>query len=240
VSREGCQFYLGEDVIDDIILQDVLQSYVSLYFPVNALASSLSPLILDIGAHHGFVTIEMLRRYQNAQVIAVEPNPKAIKLIRKNLRRNNYLDRVEIVEAAIGSSDGVGFLTFSDDGSWADTTAQDGPATKSNRRGTQVRTLSLATILEGRQPTLVKCNAEGAEFTVFPQLFSLGIMPPMIILMTHAAFGSVPELLTLFDKMGYHVRDLRLNGKQQAHYHCSLAKNRAVPDPSIRSLVLDR
>jgi FkbM family methyltransferase len=209
---DGAKFFLGDDRIDDIILGDVLQSHRNQYFPQVIDSNSANFLILDVGAHHGIVAAQMLRHYRGASVIAVEPNPRALKYLRKNLAANGLLGRAEIIAAAVGSEEGMALLRYSDEGSWGDSTAADKKADLGNKRiinGVAVPQTSLAKMLRGRHPDLVKCNAEGAEFTVFPQLFSLGLYPRYVVAMMHPEYGSVEHLVGSFLEAGY---DLRLVG----------------------------
>jgi FkbM family methyltransferase len=151
--------------------------------------------------------------------MAVEPNPIAILLLQKNLAANNILHRLEIVCAGIESQDGSSFLEFSDRGSWGDRIAMHRDQRK---KGVQVHTLTVSTILRGRKPNLVKCNAEGAEFELFPQLFSMGVKPEFVILMVHPEYGSADDLLDLFRTEGYYIQDAG-STKKRIRVHCWLA-----------------
>jgi hypothetical protein len=68
-------------------------------------------------------------------------------------------------------------------------------------------------------PALVKCNAEGAEFIIFPQMFALGVKPEFVILMAHPEGGSVENLLELFKQNGYIIRDAG-STKKRIRLHC--------------------
>ena len=216
--RDGSKFFLGADRIDDIVLEGVLGRHLKLYFPEEIFDSSKNWLILDVGAHHGFYAVGALRRYPKASLIALEPNPKAIDLLKKNLVANDLSRRVEIVQAAIGSQDGFAFLEYSGGGSWGDRTVL---AKSSGGSGVEVRTVKVSTILQGRKPNLVKCNAEGAEFELFPQLFSMGIRPEIVILMAHPEYGSVGELLERFRIAGYRIQHAGSTQKR-LRLHCML------------------
>lgn len=220
VSSEGARFFLGKDPIDDIILEDLLIHCQRVYFPEELSALSPAMLVLDIGAHHGLFATAMLCRHRYAKVIAVEPNPAATRFIRKNLCGNYLLRRAEITQAGIAPREDAIFLHLSKRGSWADTTssAMDEVGESSGR--TVVRGTTVASILKGRVPDVVKCNAEGAEFEVFRQLFAMGILPQIVILMAHEQFGRVKDLLDLFYDRGYNIRRLPTGTEGQPHYHC--------------------
>ena len=215
ISHQHSRFFLSKDRVDDLILEDIIKKFSTLYFPDEMLFLG-NLLILDIGAHHGFYAVETLRRNPQAHLIAVEPNPSALGLLKKNLAANNALDRVEIVHAGIGSYDGHALLEHSSNGSWSRRTIAMDP---NNPQDNQICLRTAATILQGRKPNVIKCNAEGAEFELFPQLFLLDIYPPVVILMAHPEYGDVDSLLNLFRKKNYRVRDAGSTQKR-IRLHC--------------------
>ena len=217
---DGAKFELAGDPVDDLILQDILRRFKNLYFPEEGCQIQGDLLVLDVGAHHGFYAIEALRRYPRVHLIAVEPNPVAVISLKKNLRVNHVLDKVTVIHAAISAEEGSTFLRFSPGGSWGDTTVSFGNDYKS---GIQVRGITIANILNGRKPNLIKCNAEGAEFVLFPQLFSMNILPQIVILMAHPQYGSIDELLELFKKTGYRIKNAgSIQKRVHLHFHCFL------------------
>jgi FkbM family methyltransferase len=169
-----------------------------------------------VGAHHGIFAVEALRRSPGARLVAVEPNPIGRRLLLANLEINGLLDRVEIVEAALGARPGRAFLEFSPEGSWGDHTRPDDGASTD---GAAVPVVAVADVLRGRTPAMVKLNAEGAEFEVLPAMFAEGIYPPLIVLMTHPEAGSVPDLIELIRKSGYRVTDARVPASG-SYFHC--------------------
>jgi len=68
-------------------------------------------VVVDIGANLGFyVLIEAQLVGKSGKIIAIEPSPKNVELLQKNVSANNFDDRVKIVHAAISGSSGVGKL----------------------------------------------------------------------------------------------------------------------------------
>jgi len=72
-------------------------------------ANTVSPYILDCGAHIGISVLYFKKLYPQAKVIAFEPSPDTFKLLELNVRQNNLMD-VELVNAAI--SDNLGEIDF--------------------------------------------------------------------------------------------------------------------------------
>ena len=68
------------------------------------------PVVLDIGANIGFATLAMATALPaSARLLAVEPSPRNLVHLRRNLAANG-LERVEVIAAAIGAEPGsLGF-----------------------------------------------------------------------------------------------------------------------------------
>ncbi len=218
-TRAGAGYQLADDPIDDRVLLHVAgPEGRSLYFP-KGVAPGEGDLILDIGAHAGIYAVEALRRYPRSHLIAVEPNPISCARMRVNLGLNALDARVQVVQAAIGPRDGTGWLTPEAGGSWGDRGRSEPLREDPGLREIPLRTMQR--VLAGERPALIKCNAEGAEFEVFPQLFAAGVRPRFVILMVHGREGSSRDLLDLFRKTGYDVQDADAppHGRR---FHCRL------------------
>ncbi|HRH93200.1 MAG TPA: FkbM family methyltransferase [Candidatus Peribacteria bacterium] len=63
--------------------------------------------IVDIGANIGTFTTYAGFKSPNAAIVAVEPEPDNLNMLERNVRANNFGNRVTIVPAAIGGSDGT-------------------------------------------------------------------------------------------------------------------------------------
>ncbi len=65
----------------------------------------------NVGANVGIHVLQLGRLVgPNGRVIAFEPNPEALALLRRNVALNEYTDRVELVQAAIGQHPGTADL----------------------------------------------------------------------------------------------------------------------------------
>jgi FkbM family methyltransferase len=201
-SRTGVRCALGDDPVDDSVFRHLHGYGSGLYFPPLP-DGDPEGTILDVGAHHGIYATDALRRYPRCDLIAIEPDPDACRQIEVNARLNNLTSRIEIVRAGLARADGRGWLLLDRDGSWASRTSSEMPP----RQAGQVPLKTLETILAGRRPSIVKCNAEGAEFALVPQLIALDRKPELIVLMTHPEAGSPGTLVRLLTGAGYEVRD---------------------------------
>lgn len=77
-------------------------------------ARTASPFILDCGANIGISVLYFKKLYPGARIIAFEPNPETFKLLERNVRQNN-LRGVQLVNAAVGDSDGEMAFYVNDD-----------------------------------------------------------------------------------------------------------------------------
>jgi FkbM family methyltransferase len=113
-------------------------------------------VFFDVGAHVGFYSLMASRRVgQAGRVVAFEPNPRNIDYLRRHVALNTVTN-VEIVEAAVSSSDGwVGFEAPGDSSM----------GQVSNDAGTSVRSVSLDAWAAAHNvlPTVMKIDVEGHD-----------------------------------------------------------------------------
>lgn len=214
-TRSGVRYALGDDPVDDAIVMHLHGDGSALYFP--RLTEEPDGVILDVGAHHGLYAIAALGHYPRCRVVAVEPDALACRHIEVNARLNDVGSRIDIVRAGLGSVDGRGWLVRDEHGSWASRTVAARPTAA--HLGCEIELRTLASILAGREPALVKCNAEGAEFALVPQLIALDYRPSVIVLMVHPESGSAEHLVTLLAGAGYDVRDAD-EPPRGSRFHC--------------------
>lgn len=63
---------------------------------------ALSGRAADVGAHIGAVSVALLMDFPDLTVVAVEPVPDNVVLLRRNLEENGVMDRCEVIAAAVG------------------------------------------------------------------------------------------------------------------------------------------
>ena len=120
---------------------------------------------IDLGSNIGYTTLVMLNNVgDNGMVYAIEPDPHNLDLLTKSIEANNFMNRVEIIQAAISNTDGE--LDF-----WM---AENGPnlssvqKTKHSTKKITVPCHSLNKFLEDRKyPNFIKMDIEGHEVQVF-------------------------------------------------------------------------
>ena len=61
----------------------------------------------NVGANIGIHTLQLAHRVgSQGSVVAFEPNPAAVSLLRRHVQLNGYADRVTIIQAAVGEREG--------------------------------------------------------------------------------------------------------------------------------------
>jgi len=120
-----------------------------------------NPLVFDVGAYEGEFTQHM-RRDWNARVIAIEPIPEFASALSLRFEQD---DSVTILPAALGSSSGRISIALADNGSsaWIDAA-----------ESVTVPLVDVSDIVAGQVVSLMKLNAEGAEFDVLERLIATG------------------------------------------------------------------
>lgn len=73
---------------------------------IDAFCSQCSPgmRLFDVGAHFGMFSL--LAASCGAQVLAVEPSPMAVAVLRRNIDANRYRERIAVLPSAASSSSG--------------------------------------------------------------------------------------------------------------------------------------
>lgn len=141
--------------------------------------SGRQPLIIDCGANIGASVLWLIARYPQAHVIAIEPAPDNVALLRRNCAG---LD-VDVKQAGIAAADGLAHLSNPGRSSM-------GYRTHESNAGPEVDMLAVATLLQSKpaslySPFLLKVDVEGAEMDLFNGDCSAINRFPLIILEPH-------------------------------------------------------
>lgn len=130
--------------------------------------SEISGLIIDCGANIGLSTLYFLRRFPDAHVIALEPDPDNFKMLALNTA--GFSDRVTLLQAAIWNKNTR--LIFSDTRAldrqeWAKTCRE-----AEEREVPQIEAFDIPTILgmsSFKRVGLLKIDIEAGELALFDQ-----------------------------------------------------------------------
>lgn len=144
--------------------------------------------VLDIGANIGYYALMELGMIgPSGRLIAVEPSPSNVALLKRNLALNGYRD-IEVHQAAV--SDQIGTRAFfMSEMSNLNTFHDTGTGSLHLRGDTiDVATTTVPTVMAGRPLDLIRMDVEGHEVDVLAGLLPAierGEMAPMVIFETH-------------------------------------------------------
>jgi FkbM family methyltransferase len=120
-----------------------------------------APAILDAGATIGMASLYFTLRYPMPQVIAVEPNPKAVAYLKRNLTSNN-LSNVHLNEVALDADTGFGSLIESPESLL-------NAAVSASALTTPISVVALTSLMEKHSVDLMKSSMTYPSHTGMPR-----------------------------------------------------------------------
>ncbi|HET9729777.1 MAG TPA: FkbM family methyltransferase [Acidimicrobiia bacterium] len=214
-AADGLRLRITADPVDEQIARHLTGARRSDYFPPWPTGAEPVRSILDIGAHHGLYAVAALHEYRDAQIVCVEPSASALSSLHANLALNGFTDRARVVHAGLAAERGSGLLRHTAEGSWGASLYEEATAALATEA---VALLPLAEILDGERPDVVKCNAEGAEYALIPQLRALDVRPRLMVVMVHPEFGDLNALLAAAADAGYESTSIGVNPQRPAFH----------------------
>lgn len=85
-------------IIREVFLHDNYLQYISHGF--------VPKIILDAGAHKGYVAIPLAKKYPNARIISLEPDVTNYRYLKKNISINK-INNIEAIKCALGKNNGT-------------------------------------------------------------------------------------------------------------------------------------
>jgi FkbM family methyltransferase len=167
--------------------------------------------VLDIGSNIGYYPLMELGLIGPGGTLhAIEPDPRNVELLERNLILNGYLD-VPVRQAAVSDASGTAPLFLS--GQRNLNTLIDAGAAHLSGKTVEVPTLTLREARGDLVPDLIRMDVEGAEVAVLQGIaeeVSTGKIAPMVLFETHPGRYTDSNdvgrpLRALFD-LGYTVR----------------------------------
>jgi FkbM family methyltransferase len=133
-----------------------LHEFPDMMLPLHFLREG--DLFLDIGSNIGSYTV-LASGVRRATTWAFEPDPEAIRALRRNVELNGIQDRVTIHEFALSDTDGEVSFTRGQD-------TTNHVATKGETNVRTVSTRKLDTLIGTNRPLMIKMDVEGFEESV--------------------------------------------------------------------------
>ncbi|HEY4095213.1 MAG TPA: FkbM family methyltransferase [Baekduia sp.] len=185
--------------MDQAFVQQVYEPSAAAEAAVRALGRP--PVVLDAGANIGMFSIWASRRWPGCRAIAVEPLPRNIALLERNLALALPAGTYEVVPAAATTADGE--VTFGG-GAFTNGRVLDGGEPASDSVTVPARDLFALT--DGVD--VLKLDIEGGEWPILADPRFSAALAPVIMLEHHpmnAPAGATPEVSaeTLLERAGY-------------------------------------
>jgi FkbM family methyltransferase len=200
---------------------------------MKLLARWLKPgsLFVDVGANVGFHAV--FAAELGAQVVAVEPVPWTLELLRANVWRHGA--RVEVVEAA--ATDAAGIVRMGLD-------AAHRSGAQIARGGVEVRAAPLDELVPDSAVDVLKVDVEGAEPLVLRGARAILARSPLLAAIVefrdepHVGGDSPADVLAFYESLGFELCLLRRDGALEPRSAATVLE-RARTVPSL-NLVLRR
>jgi FkbM family methyltransferase len=212
----------GTSIIERVKFQGVYEPEVTAAIR-RQLRNSIEPVVLDVGANIGLISLNVLDSFSDAKVYAFEPGEHQFSYLVRNIERNKLGSRVSAFN--IGLSDKAGKETFyahkSKDSS-GDGFLDTNRAGKAQPAQVEVKTLDGWWEENGRLSVdLIKIDTEGSELMILrggSEMISA--VKPSILMEIHPENLRVypytaADLLSFMGALGYELKTL--TGKCLSH-----------------------
>ena len=201
IHGEAFPFFIGDETGEIWYRPENDPVYEELAFIRDHMLSP-DDLVFDVGSHHGLHTICMARH--SARVVAVEPNPHNVAILKTNTKLNS-LHNVVIRQVAVGDSIGkIALLRDSNQGGVL-------PRKTGSLPTVDVEVLPLDRVAqECGFPNLLKIDVEGFEDRALKGASQILQRCPKIVIEVHTDWvcrygSSVNEVIDLLNLKAYRV-----------------------------------
>jgi len=161
-------------------------------------------LFVDVGAYVGFYSVFAAKR--GWRVLAFEPNPVSLVLLKYNVMMNGVVDLVDVVGKAVGERTDVAELTLGVVPSWSSLTSYIPQSAVLGEVKVEIVPLDLMLENWTEGPLVIKIDVEGAGLSVLKgALRSINKFRPYLIFEVHRTDEFDDELkgIILLKRFGY-------------------------------------
>jgi FkbM family methyltransferase len=179
---------------------DILTFYEHCIVNSYRINESRAPdLVLDGGANTGLFTMAILSRWPAVRILAIEPLPDNIEVLRANLKANNFT--AEIIPVCLAALEGEAkfYVREANSGGLSDS--------EEFERVITVKTVPLSDLyapFRGRN-VLIKLDIEGAEMPVIEQFLRQPVTKVNIVGELHNWKDNRNRLTEMFNDAGWNV-----------------------------------
>ncbi len=197
--RDGSIVFLRQGTTDSKVFDEVFIDRI--YAPFADLVPSKPSVLVDLGANVGLSALFLDRRLNFDRVIAVEPDFDNLQALRRNLEDNLQVP-CEAIQAFAAAERGFAKVVDAGFGAWG---LRMGESSDSG-----IPVLPLSEIVPKTQGgVLLKCDIEGAERFLFPQIESWDHLVSFVIMELHTEFFTMQQLR---DALGQSHYEWRIHG----------------------------
>ncbi|MBU6232911.1 MAG: FkbM family methyltransferase [Acidobacteria bacterium] len=163
---------------------------------IYRLPSGIAPVsMLDLGANIGLATVWCGTTYPLAHIVAVEPMPDNVALLRRNILANGL--SVDVVESAIGPTSGVARFSVTGTTNMGRVTSDGDIEVPISQLGDVVARVRL-------EPTLLKMDVEGMEGPLLTELNPEWLQRfSAVVMEMHPEYVDVAELVRAITDQGF-------------------------------------
>jgi FkbM family methyltransferase len=183
---------------------------------VKDLSEIVSPIMIDVGANIGLISLAVMAENSNTKIFAFEPGEHQFKLLQKTITSNNLDEKITISELALSNKTGHSLFSIH---SHQDAS---GDGFIDTERAGQTKIVSVKTMtlddwwFNNGQPNvnLIKLDTEGAEFWILQGASKLiQELKPVIFIEIHLENirnypFNLSELLDLISDLKYQLYSL--------------------------------
>lgn len=173
-------------------IKNIFQNKIYHFF-----SNKKNPFIIDCGSYIGASILYFKSVYPNAEILGFEPDPKIYRILKRNIKRNNF-NNIRVVQAGLGVKEGI--LEFFSDGK------DGGSFYKINKSSLiKVPVKKLSNYIK-KPVDLLKINIEGTEYQVIKEIEKkLNLINEIII--EYHCFNNLEQnlhkILAILDKNGF-------------------------------------
>ena len=184
-------------------------------------AKTETPFIIDCGSHIGLSILYFKKIYPKAEIWGFEPNRENFAILEKNIK-TNHLEKVRLINAALGEKEGRSLLKISneenDPWTWGDSLVENIWGDNGTNKKMEVKTVRLSSYID--QPVdLLKIDIEGYEQKVIEEAKPKLDLVKEIIMEYHLTSTMQIEnnfsiIKTILEGTGFAVEILAKNGEK--------------------------
>ncbi len=146
--------------------------------------------IVDVGANIGLSCIYWAHTFKDAKILAFEPHPRHIQILKRNAQLNHLETRLTLIEAAAGQEPGEAVLSDASLCSSLISPTEISPTDE--KSGIRVPIVDVFQTLENRTIDLLKIDVEGYEYAIL-QDKRLSSLSAAVVVMEWHNTPAVPD-----------------------------------------------